>query len=302
MTNFTYESLLYMSCFGVSFSPDDLKFIFENHRSFAKDLVKDFRPELAQQFEDLQWVSKWEDFLSAKDRCGINFTTPLCLDYPEALRSLNRPPLFLSYQGQPLWKKRKLLSVVGSREPGRESLTWMSHHLPTILKEFDLGVISGGARGVDQWAHQISMLCQFGTLCVLPSGLLNIYPRSFQSLSEGLIERGGGLLSMYPLRQEMRKFFFHQRNHLIAALGEALLVVEAGVKSGSLVTTKQALDLGKDIYCLPFSPWSGRGAGNNQLIKEGATMVTSERDFIECFQPTDLFCGSKLSNSVSQET
>ncbi|HAG91445.1 MAG TPA: hypothetical protein DCL41_06220 [Bdellovibrionales bacterium] len=276
----THSSILYASLFGASFDSTDLLQISNLIDHDADEIFKQLRSELRLHLEKISWRTKWSEFLEDQDRGQFKYCDFYSENYPRIFRSLLKPPLFISYLGEPIWNQSRCLSVVGSRTPARESLEWMSYHLPPILRRHRMIVVSGGARGVDQWAHQISNLI-YGTLCVLPSGLLECYPDSLKPRIQDFVGNLGGVMSTYPPRQEMRKFFFHQRNHLIAALGEALVVVEASPRSGSMVTAKQAGDLGKDIYCLPFSPWQGRGGGNNELIKSGAQLLVEGRDLEE---------------------
>lgn len=278
----SFISLLYPSTIGATFTAHDLSQIKEfKEKASAVEIFELLEAPTQERLKQLNWRRLWAELLEHQTLKSLNFISPFCPDYPLQLLSLPSPPLFLSYIGQPIWLDKKLISVVGSRRPVNESLKWMSFHLPSFLKSCQLSVVSGGARGVDQWAHRLSLQTGRSTLCIVPSGLGCLYPESLNDLSLEIISSGGALLSSYAFTQQMKKFFFHERNLLIAAFGELCLIVEAGVKSGSLVTARQAADLGKDVMTLPFSPWYGAGAGSNQLIQEGALLVTNERDLFE---------------------
>lgn len=277
----SFHSLLYAAQLSGLFSDEDLQIIDRLKDQNADHIFNELRPEVRDALTALRWKKSWEDVVRSQEQHGIWTVSRFCKDYPPALNLLSRPPLLFSVLGNPIWLKRRMLTVVGTRHPGRSSTRWMSFHLSSFLKRTGFSVVSGGARGVDQWAHQVSLGAGHGTLAVVPSGLLNLYPNSLGDMASQIVSEGGALVSMYPIRQSMRKFFFHQRNHLLAALGEATLVVEAGIKSGTLLTAKQCRDLQRDIYCLPFSPWEERGAGNNILAREeGVRIVSNEHDLI----------------------
>lgn len=199
-------------------------------------------------------------------------------DYPSQLLECIDPPLLLSVLGAPeaLWERG--LSVVGSREPGRESLQWMEMELSRFLKRHQPTVISGGARGVDQKAHSVALRARCPTIAFLPSGLLAPYPADLSRWFGEIVEGGGAVVSEYPLYMPMRKAHFHHRNRLIAALGKAVLVVEAKTFSGSLITATRAAEIGRPIFALPGAPWDPRFSGNLQLVMEGANWVMGAED------------------------
>jgi len=280
----SFHSLLFAAQPKGLFSDQDLELIESLKDQPARFIFSQLRSELRQQLTELEWERSWEKVVKASERDGLWTESRFCEDYPDALRNLTRPPLLLTVLGEPVWKKHRLINVVGTRNPGRSSTRWMSFHLTSFLRQSDFTVVSGGARGVDQWAHRVSLSVGRGTLSVVPSGLMNLYPSSLQDLAPEIIQGGGALMSIYPVQQPMKKFFFHQRNHLLAALGEATLVIEAGIKSGTLLTAKHCADLGRDLFCLPFSPWEERGAGNNHLLRaEGARAVMNDYDLMEDF-------------------
>lgn len=279
----SFLSLLYPSTLGVKFTPNDLLQIRKlKSEASADEIFELLEGDTKENLIRVNWKTLWLKMLESRTFDSLQFVSLLCSDYPAQLRLLSEPPLLLSYVGKPIWQN-KLISVVGSRKPTEESLRWMSYNLPSILNSCQLSVVSGGARGVDQWAHRLSIQTGRSTLCVVPAGLSCLYPESLKDMATEIISSGGALLSSYALHQEMRKFFFHERNLLIAAFGEVSLIVEAGLKSGSLVTARQAADLGKDVMTLPFSPWFGAGAGSNRLVQEGALLVVDERDVCEYF-------------------
>lgn len=299
MTEESFLSLLYPYLFGIKYSEKDLKKIsLMKGRLEALEIFPFLSECLQRQLINFKWRHRWLEFLLESHKRDIFLTSIFCHDYPKLLLSLDDFPLVLTYMGSPTWNQRRLISVVGSRRPRVETLRWMSSQLPDVLRATDLSVVSGGARGVDQWAHRLSISCGQPTFSFVPAGLCAIYPESLVPLGERIVETGGALLSAYPLRQEMRKYFFHQRNTLIAAFSRICLVIQASEKSGTLITASRAADLGRDVIAVPFSPWEKAGAGSNRLIKEGATPVLGSQDVLDFLG----FAGAKLFNSVKSES
>jgi len=154
----------------------------------------------------------------------------------------------------------------------------MQRELAPFLRECGVQVVSGGARGVDQWAHRLAIDSRQSTVCILPSGLLNAYPPAAEPLWARILESGGCLMSTCALNEPMRKHFFHVRNRWIAGLSDLCLVVEANRRSGSLLTAKLANDESREVCTLPVSPMSSQGLGNLDLLMSGATMVRDRHD------------------------
>ncbi len=229
-----------------------------------------------------RWWHEAEREVGIWKKNGLSLTHPLSSDYPRSwLEKLSSPPCFVIYKGQPVWNvsDAHCLSVVGSRRPLAESLQWMEQHLTRLLQSrTDLVVVSGGARGVDQKAHALSLRNGRSTLCVLPSGLEQIYPQDLRSWEESFVAGGGALISCYHPRARVHKSHFHQRNRLIAAFSELVFIVEAQRKSGSWLTAMAALKQGSQLITLPMAAWQTQGAGNLDLIFDGAEFVRDHQD------------------------
>jgi DNA processing protein len=198
--------------------------------------------------------------------------------YPQGFYLMPDPPLVLSYRGEPAWHGRASLAVVGSREAREESLIWMEKELSVFLRDHPVPIVSGGARGVDQKAHALAIRCDLPTIVVLPSGLGQLYPASLREWQAPVLKAGGCFLSEYPHEQPMRKFFFHHRNRLIAALGTAALIVEARQRSGTLLTAQQAAQWGRPVWVVPGHPQDTHFSGSLNLLSEGATLVRDAQD------------------------
>ncbi len=198
-------------------------------------------------------------------------------DYPPQLLDLTLPPPVLTIRGQ--LPTRPAVAIVGSREMsgyGEEA----ARRFATGLAAAGVTVVSGFARGVDTIAHQAALAAGGKTIAVLGCGIDIDYPRGNARLADD-IARHGAVVSEFSVGAEPRSWRFPIRNRVIAALALGTLVVEATVKSGSLITAHQALDLGRDVYAVPGSIFEPRAAGTNNLIADGALVARDPQDILE---------------------
>lgn len=225
-----------------------------------------------------KWLEKAElEFLEDRNH-QIGWVCPLDPEFPQGLLRIGDSCFLLRYLGNLDWQKKTALAVVGTREPHRISLQWMEENLMSVVKSKDLVLVSGGARGIDQMAHKISLRAQRPTVCFVPSGLRRLYPQSLQDLVGPILSQGGVLFSEYSSTQEMRKFHFLQRNRLIAGLGIATLLIQAGRRSGTLLTARSSLDHGKPVFVVPSHPLDVKSHGGLDLLMDGASIVRDEKD------------------------
>lgn len=197
-----------------------------------------------------------------------DYITYLDEDYPEEFRGLEYPPWVLFYRGNKELLKRKKITVVGSRNISERGKRY-TQLVCNQLKE-DYVLVSGLAKGVDAQVHE-SCLNEGHTIAIIGSGLETHYP----SCNENLYEKLGKnhlILSEWPGYIGVRKSHFPWRNRLLAALGERLIVTQARSHSGTMITVQEALQLGKDVYCLPYPMDESEGDGCNQLIQEEASL------------------------------
>jgi DNA processing protein len=221
---------------------------------------------------------KFEHEITRAEKLGIVFTYPGCSDYPSRLLCLNEIPFFLSYIGTPVWLEKEALAIVGSREPSEISENWCESELPKTLRELPIFSVSGGARGVDQIAHRISVRLQKPTVALVPSGLLDIYPETLQALATSIRENKGALVSEFMPRVRMQKSFFQRRNRLIAGFSLGCLIIEARKNSGTMITAKQVIEQSKPLFVLPSHPLDSGARGGLDLLSEGATPVRDAQD------------------------
>ncbi len=218
------------------------------------------------------WSRIAEDLRYAKD-CTYVSDEP-CITiydeiYPESLRKLRFPPWVLFYRGDISLLKKPSLTIVGSRKMTEYGYR-VTVHIADVLKERFV-LVSGLAAGIDAAVHS-SALAGGRTIGVIGSGLDTQYPSQNRELYEQM-QKDHLILSEYPHSVGVRKEHFPWRNRILAALGQCIIVTEARIKSGSMLTVNEAIALSKDIYCVPslFDFESGKGC--NRLISQGAFML-----------------------------
>lgn len=199
--------------------------------------------------------------------------------YPLYLKEIFAPPPLLYVKGDASVLSQYCVAVVGTRSPtlyGRKATELITEE----LVESNLVIVSGLAMGIDTIAHETTLKKGGKTIAVLGSGVDNIYPRFNEKLAEKISE-GGCVISEFPLGTFPEAFNFPRRNRIISGCSVAIVVVEAGEKSGSLITAKYALQQGREVYAVPGSIFSPQSKGTFNLIKEGAMPLSSGRVLAE---------------------
>lgn len=205
--------------------------------------------------------------------------TPSSSDYPERLNKLHDPPKRLFIAGVMPDFSRPVITVIGSRKATAYGSA-VAQMLSSELARAGVHIVSGLALGIDGLAHQSALKSGGLTSAVLPSGLDEIYPASHRSLAKHIVEQGGALISEYSPGTRPAAYHFPARNRIEAALADALLVIEAGAKSGTLITVEHALDIGVPVLAVPGPITSTLSIGTNRLIKNGAALVSSAADVL----------------------
>lgn len=213
-------------------------------------------------------------------RRGLTILTGEDAEYPQALRQSYDPPLVLYVWGELVEGDRHALGVVGSRRCshyGTQAARQFSFQLATA----GFTVISGLARGIDTHAHEGAIAAQGRTVAVIGSGLGQIYPPENMGLAEKIADDHGAVVSEFPLHTAPSKKTFPMRNRIVAAWAQGVLVVECPAWSGALITANLAGEQGKPIYAVPGQIDRPSSAGCNNLIREGATLVTGGQDILD---------------------
>lgn len=223
-----------------------------------------------------------ETEMQAAARIGARFIGLGESAYPPLLRGLDHPPPLVCVRGKLDVKGRVLTAIVGSRNASIAGMKLAARFAAELGANGHI-IVSGLARGIDSSAHKASL--RSGTIAVLAGGIDCPFPESHTNLAEEIVENGGALVSEMPLGWKPRNIDFPRRNRIIAGLSLGVLVVEAAKRSGSLITARLANENGRFVFAAPGSPLDPRAAGTNQLIKQGATLVTEAKDILETYAP-----------------
>lgn len=222
---------------------------------------------------DLEW-----EILQKENIQMILLTDP---GYPQILKEIHNPPFILYKKGNFDFNNSPAISIVGARKYTSYG-SQVAYSLAKDLSNAGITIISGMALGIDTFAHQGALDSQGKTIAVLGNSLEDekIYPRNNFNLSKE-IEENGALLSEYPPGTEAGPITFPARNRIIAGLSLGTIIIEAGEKSGSLITAQMALEYNREIFAVPGSIFSSVSIGTNNLIKKGAKVVTCAKDVLE---------------------
>lgn len=242
-------------------------------------------------------------------KLGARLVTFVDDDYPPPLKHIHDPPLALYYRGAYDPADSHAVAVVGSRRTthyGQNAADRLSYQLAKV----GFSVISGLARGIDTAAHRGALKAGGRTLAVLGSALDCLYPPENAGLADD-IEGHGCVMSEFPLGTEPGRTTFPMRNRIVSGLSEALLVVEAGLKSGAIITANEALEQGRHVFAVPGRIDTASSKGCHALIKQGARLVDDVDDILEEFeflippekktQATDLGRRPKVNLSEPEE-
>lgn len=203
-------------------------------------------------------------------------------EYPEPLAQINDVPPVLSVLGNKALLKKPHVAVVGTRNASINGKN-IARHIAADLVKSGYSVASGMALGIDAAAHEGALYAaneNASTTAVLGTGINVPYPEQNKRLYDQIKEKGV-LISEFPFNTKPQPSNFPQRNRIISGLAQGLVVIEAALRSGSLITANKALEQGKDVFAVPSSPLDPRAAGVNHLIKSGAPLVESAQDIIE---------------------
>lgn len=252
------------------------------HWSLPTELVQQLKemrhlgeqhPIHRQALVQLRWAEQTDHHL-------VSFQDP---KYPDLLHEIADPPLLLWVKGDPSLLNQAQIGIVGSRNATLAA----RQHARELGRDLSRGgyvITSGGAAGIDGCAHQGALEGSGRTLAILGCGVDVVYPRDHQSLFDQ-IAASGALVSEHPLGTQPKPGHFPRRNRIISGLSEAVVVVEAAERSGSLITAEHALDQGRDVYALPGDINNPNAAGCHRLIQEGAYLLSGAEDLLQALQP-----------------
>ena len=297
---------------------------FQSYLSKGKDdegddeIFKGLRQKLSSAMDTRINDKLLIDFRNSYEKHGIKAITILNSDYPELLREIQEPPPVLFIKGQwpllgntdaegriadSLLTDKDVLTVamVGSRNGSEYGIKAANYLAEGLVKKGAI-IVSGMALGIDSAAHEGALAAGGKTIAVLGSGLLNIYPSSNRNMFEKII-RSGAVISEFPPDMKAKPYNFPRRNRIISGISKGVVVVEADMKSGSLITVDYALAQGRDVFAVPGNINSKSSRGSNFLIKQGAKIVLKPEDILEEYGITeeDGRWGGEISKNISNE-
>lgn len=220
-----------------------------------------------------------QKYLEEINKLGIKYLTFFDEDYPKLLKEILNPPLILYYKGK-LVPNEKCVAVVGTRKMTSYGKI-VTEKFTQELAENGLTIVSGLARGVDTQVHKTTLQNNGRTIAVLGGGLKNIFPPENQKLAEDVVVQNGAIVSEYPPNEPSLPGNFPARNRIISGMSLGVLVTEADIESGSLITAKLAVEQGREVFAVPGSITSQFSKGPISLIQEGAKAVTEAKEILE---------------------
>lgn len=225
-------------------------------------------------------------------------------DFPELLKEIPDKPKMLYIRGELPPADYKMLCVVGSRSCTAYGKR-MTQKLIAGLAGMPVAIVSGMALGLDAEAHRAALDVGLPTIAVLPSSLdaASIYPSANHTLAEEILKRGGALVSENKAPFIAMIHSFPQRNRIAAGMSKATLIVEAGEKSGTLITARLALDYNREVMGIPHELERATGMGVNKLLREGATLVRNSDDIIQVLglKPSDKPVQAMLPTDLTEQ-
>jgi len=236
--------------------------------------------------ETAKMIYSWQDHVDpsteiaeAEER-GISIVTRNDESYPRHLLQVYDAPILLYVWGEILARDKHAISIVGSRRTTTYGVS-ATKKLSYQLAHAGFTIVSGLARGIDTKAHESAIAAKGRTIAVVGSGLARLYPPENIALAEKIADGNGAVISEFPLFKAPDKQTFPLRNRIVAAWGQAVLVTECPAWSGSLITANLASEYGKPIFAVPGPIDKPSSAGCNQLIRDGATLVSDASHIID---------------------
>jgi len=244
--------------------------------------VPEVSRDVVQAIINQRHALDWRQEMSRAASQGVRIVTWVDEEYPEPLRAIHDPPLALYVRGTLRASDRQSIAVVGTRRPthyGRE----IAAQLASQLARAGFTIVSGMAEGIDAAAHRAALKSNGRTLAVLGGGMNRLYPPSHAELSEA-IAAAGAVLSEFPMDRPPDRTTFPIRNRIVSGLSKGVVVVEAGLKSGAMITARMALEQGRQVFAVPGRVDSSASQGCHALIREGAPLVTGAADILSEFE------------------
>lgn len=250
--------------------------VFAAKRAAIADVIG---KKFADKLLDHNAESGIDDAIAWAEKPGNHILTLADLAFPQSLLQTADPPCLLYVKGNPLLLNRPAIALVGSRNATAQGNA-NAEAFARALSQAELTVVSGLALGIDAAAHRGALGQPGGTVAVIGTGADRVYPATNADLARKIVETGA-IVSEFALGTPAAAYNFPRRNRIISGLARGVLVIEAALGSGSLITARMALEQGRDVFAIPGSIHSPLAKGCHQLIKQGAKLVESAQDVLE---------------------
>ena len=257
--------------------------------------VEGIGPKLASQIIEGPTQCDPDSELSMADRAGVKIITLDCPTYPDYLKEIADPPLVLYVRGnvEVLNEPGRTIAMVGSRRPSHYGMK-MAETLAVSAVTANWITISGLAIGIDTVSHRATVNAGGTTIAVLGSGLGRLYPQENLELARKICEKGA-VISEFPMTYPPDRRSFPMRNRIISGMSCGTIVVEAGLKSGTLITANQAVDQGRNVFAVPGRANEHGSRGCHSLIRNGAKLTENFADVLEEYNNLTLFDAAKFN-------
>jgi len=212
------------------------------------------------------------------DKYGIKMCNILDVDYPYLLSNIYDPPIMMYYKGKMIHNENSL-AIVGARKCSNYGIKVVEEFAGYLSNYFS--IVSGFAYGIDSIAHRSAIRNKKRTIAIMGVGLDRYYPEENKNLAQDILDNNGLLISEFPIGTKLLKSNFPRRNRIISGISSGVLVIEAGLKSGTFITANCALEQGRDLFVVPGNIYSKESIGANEIIKKGANLVTKPEDILE---------------------
>ena len=260
---------------------ESVESIFEDKEKNLKELIEKKFKFKVNDFSKNEILDKAENIIKKSKEYGIGILSLFDKEYPFNLKQIDNPPYILYYKGDLKKLRRNSISIVGTRNPTKESKKY-AFDIASKLSALNITVVSGMAKGIDKEAHLGAISSLVNTVAVLGNGIDIVYPSENVKVYNKLIE-SGIVISEFEVGRKPDRMNFPRRNRIISGLSYATIMVEASSKSGALITVDYALNQGREVYIAPYDEKLKEYFGNHKLYKEGAKIINDVNDILEDF-------------------
>ena len=255
----------------------------KSKKELEEELTDDYdnSSKIIKELTNTYYKIRLEIHIKNIKKYGIEVITYNDKRYPRQLRNITDYPICLYCKGNvELLNRTKKLAIIGCRDYSEYGKKIAKKFAYKLAKE-NIVIVSGGARGIDSFAHQGTLDANKETIAILGNGIDYIYPPENKELEEKIVQNNGVLVSEYLIGTRPSKYTFPARNRIISGISDGILVIEAKEKKGTLITVDFALEQGKNVYANPGNIDSKNAEGTNELIKQGAKLVTKPEEILE---------------------